>query len=113
MAPRGVTGILTPKLSLSSGLLPSPFIKGAVTPEMTLKGQALLPLTKTHHWIVVAVFKLLSRGPLCDPTDQPARLLCSWNFPGKNPEVGCHFFLEEIFPTQGSNPHLLHWQGDS
>ena len=31
----------------------------------------------------------------------------------KNAGVGCHFFLQGIFPTQGSNPHLLHWQVDS
>ena len=24
---------------------------------------------------------------------QPARLLCPWDFPGKNTEVGCHFLL--------------------
>ena len=24
-----------------------------------------------------------------------------------------HFLLQEIFPTQGWNPHLLHWQTDS
>jgi len=24
---------------------------------------------------------------------QSARLLCPWNFPGKNPGVGCHFLL--------------------
>ena len=27
--------------------------------------------------------------------------------------VGCHFLLQGVFPTQGSNPHLLHWQVDS
>ena len=27
--------------------------------------------------------------------------------------MGCHFFLQGIFPTQGLNPHLLHWQADS
>ena len=30
--------------------------------------------------------------------------------------MGCHFILQEIFPTQGSNPCLLclpHWQADS
>ena len=26
---------------------------------------------------------------------------------------GCHFLLQGIFPTQGSNPCLLHWQVDS
>ena len=44
---------------------------------------------------------------------QPARLLCPWDFPGKNTQVSCHFLLQGIFPTQGSNPHLLHWQVDS
>ena len=39
---------------------------------------------------------------------QPTRLLCPWNFPGKNTEVGCHFLLQGIFPTQGQNPGLLH-----
>ena len=32
--------------------------------------------------------------------------LCSWNSPGKNIEVDCHFLLQGIFPTQGSNPGL-------
>ena len=39
---------------------------------------------------------------------QPARLLCPWDFPGKNTGVGCHFLLQGIFPTQGSNPGLPH-----
>ena len=41
---------------------------------------------------------------------------CPWDFPGKNTGVSCHFLLQGIFPTQGSNPrllHLLHWQADS
>ena len=37
----------------------------------------------------------------------------SWDFPGKNTRVGCHFLLQRIFPTSGSNPRLLHWQEDS
>ena len=28
--------------------------------------------------------------------------------PGKDAGMGCHFLLQGIFPTQGSNPHLLH-----
>ena len=27
--------------------------------------------------------------------------------------MGCHFLLQGIFPTQGSNPCLWHWQADS
>ena len=44
------------------------------------------------------------------------RLLCPWDLPGKNTEVGCHFLLQGIFPTQGLNRRLLvllHWQADS
>ena len=44
---------------------------------------------------------------------QPARLLCPWDSPGKNTEVGCLALFQGIFLTQGSNPCLLcllHWQ---
>ena len=36
------------------------------------------------------------------------RLLCPWDFLSKSIGVGCHFLLQGIFPTQGSNPGLLH-----
>ena len=36
------------------------------------------------------------------------RLLCLWDFPGKNTGVGCHSLLQGIFSTHGSNPSLLH-----
>ena len=39
---------------------------------------------------------------LCDPMDNP------WNSPGPNPGVGSLSLLQGIFPTQGSNPSLLH-----
>ena len=44
---------------------------------------------------------------------KPARVLCPQDFPGKNTGLDCHFLLQGIFLTQGSNPHLLHWQVDS
>ena len=37
------------------------------------------------------------------PGLQPARLLCPWDFPGKNTAVGGHSLLQGISPTQGSN----------
>ena len=46
-------------------------------------------------------------------TGSLSRLLCPWDFPGKNTRVGRHFLLQGTFPDQGSNPHLLHWQVDS
>ena len=44
---------------------------------------------------------------------QPTRLLCACGFPGRNTGVGCHSLFQGIFPTQGSNPLLPHWQADS
>ena len=43
----------------------------------------------------------------------PTRLLCPWNFPGKNTGGGYLFLLQGSFPTQGSNSRLLsilHWK---
>ena len=39
---------------------------------------------------------------LCNPMDN------SWNSPGQNTGVGSLCLLQEIFPTQGSNPGLPH-----
>ena len=54
---------------------------------------------------------------LCGPMDYSLpRLLCPWNFPGKNTEASSHFLLQRIFLTQRLNMHLLsllHWQADS
>ena len=37
-----------------------------------------------------------------------ARQAPLWNSPGENTGVGSHSLLQGIFPTQGSNPGLLH-----
>ena len=39
---------------------------------------------------------------------KPTRLLCPWDSPGKNTEVGSHSFIKQLFLTQGSNPGPLH-----
>ena len=44
---------------------------------------------------------------LCDPVDcSPTRLLCPWDFPGKNTGVDCHFLLLRIvhLPDPGLKP---------
>ena len=52
---------------------------------------------------------------LCNPMDCIPPVLCPWDFPGKNTGVGCHFLLQGIFPTQGSNivsctgRRILYW----
>ena len=46
----------------------------------------------------------------CDPMDcsQPGSSVCEISH--KNTRAGCHFLLQGIFPTQGSNLQLPHWQ---
>ena len=58
-----------------------------------------------------------SHSVVCDSVRpyglQLTRLFCPWDAPGKDTGVGCHFLLQGIFLTQGSNPGLLcllHWQ---
>ena len=52
-----------------------------------------------NHFTRVQLFATLFD---CSPT----RLLCPWNSPGKNTDVGCHALLQGIFPTQRLKLHL-------
>ena len=46
---------------------------------------------------------------LCDPMDcSPPGSSVLGDSSGKNTGVGCHAFLQGIFPTQGLDPDLLH-----
>ena len=42
---------------------------------------------------------------------RPHGLYSPWNSPGQNIGVGSLSLLQQIFPTQGSNPGLLHCRG--
>ena len=48
-------------------------------------------------WLFVAPSTVASQAPLAGENS----LL------GKNTGAGCHFLLQQVFPTQGSNPHLV------
>ena len=67
-----------------------------------------------YYFLHSCVLSRLSRVQLCvTPWTIATRLLCPWDFPGKNTGGGCHFLLQGIFPTQGWNPRLLcllRWQ---
>ena len=57
--------------------------------------------------LVVKVAYSLNRVQLLRPNGlYPYRLLCPWDFPGKNTGMGYRFLLQGIFPTQGLNLHL-------
>ena len=57
-------------------------------------------------WLFSRYKSCLTLLPL--PGLQPAELLCPRGSPGKNTRMGCHFLLQGIFLTQGSNPSLWH-----
>ena len=65
-----------------------------------------------HRYMYAVLCAVLSRSVVSNSL-QHHGLLCPWDSPGRNTGVGCHALLQGIFPTQGSNPHLLHWQADS
>ena len=62
-------------------------------------------LSSMHLFICCCLVVQLSLT-FCDPPTptptlamEPTRLLCPWNFPGKNTGLGSHFLLQEIFPS--------------
>ena len=72
---------------------------------------SIVKVSVVFTWYVCAWS--LSRVWLLGTPWTVARLLCPWNFPGKNTRVGCHFLLQGICPTQAANLHLLQWQIES
>ena len=69
-----------------------------------------------NSWYVLSLLCVRAQlyPTLCDPMDcSPPGSSIHRDSPGKNTEVGCHFLLQGIFPTQGLYLYLLHWQADS
>ena len=54
-----------------------------------------------HVWLFATPWTVALQVPL------------SRDFIAKNTGVGCYFLLQGIFPTQRSNPCLIHWQENS
>ena len=69
-----------------------------------------VPYTQTHTYVYIceSESEVTQSCPTLGPHELwPTRLLHPWDFPGKNPGVGCHFLLQEI-STQGLNLGLPH-----
>ena len=66
----------------------------------------LLPICLSLAFAIVLLW-LFSRSVVSDFVT-PRPVACLWDSSGKNIGVGCHFLLQEIFPTQGLNSCLLH-----
>ena len=93
-------------------------------PSHRLKYYSDLPYIRTHRqnkdiWYTLCCYCCLV-SKLCPTLLWShwllSRLLCPWDFPGKNTRVGCHFLLQGISLIQGSNHAscigrqiLYHW----
>ena len=65
-------------------------------------------LNSVWHGCVCARLATQSCSTLCDRMEWGPGSSVRGDSPGKNTEVGCHFLLQRIFPTQGLNPGLPH-----
>ena len=64
-----------------------------------------------HTWHISSLLLCSIASESCSVLSdslRPCGLYSPWNSPGQNTGVGCHFFLQQIFPTQESNRDLLH-----
>ena len=82
---------------------------------VSLPRHAILPTInmspRYSSWFILICQLLCARSVASVVSDSlwppPARLFCPWDFSSKNPGVGCHFLLQEIFSIQGLNPCLV------
>ena len=94
------------KIPLRREWLPTPiFSSGEFHGQRSLgELQSMGLQTVRHHWVTSAHTHTHTHThflclTLCDPMDcSPPRLLCSWDFPGKNTGMVCNFLLQGIFP---------------
>ena len=81
-----------------------------------------MPLLRSHYWKVLKIFffiltqyvVLIHSQSSLESESHSFQLLSTpwiyspWNSPGQNTGVGSRSLLQGTFPTQGSNPGLLH-----
>ena len=64
-------------------------------------------------WVLLVFSCQIVSDSFVTPCTVARQVLDPWESPGKNTGLGCYFLLQGIFPTQGLNPGLLHWQEES
>ena len=96
MAP---VGLICTHLGVILCCLPALQAKSFISHFPHLKSEIIYTL---FFFVVAQLCPTLGDPMGCSPPSS------SWNSPGRNIGVGCHSLLQGIFPTQGSNPGLLH-----
>ena len=67
-----------------------------------------LCLTWNQKWVMEMQFRRYESHSVVSDSLRPHVLYSLWNSPGQDTRVGSLSVLQGIFPTQGSNPGLLH-----
>ena len=96
---------------LFQGIFPTQGSNLCLLPSSTLAGGffSTRATWEAHYWVWTWTWSRSVMSSSLRPHGLwPTRLLCPWDFPGNSTGVDCHFLLQGIFPTQGSNPGLLH-----
>ena len=79
------------------------------TTVTNLRRRILLLLSLLCHFHSLDILSCSVVSNSCNPMDcSPPGSFVHGDSPGRNTGVGCHALLRGIFPTQGSNPGLLH-----
>ena len=87
------------------GDLPDPGIKPASLPSLPLAGRLF---TTSTTWEAQIHVSDSGSHSVVSNSLWPRGLYSLWNSPGQNTGMGSLFFLQGIFPTQGSNPDCPH-----
>ena len=77
-------------------------------PKLSAQSSYNIRLSAVNIWSAVKVSHTVLSDSLWSHGLWPTWFLRPYNSPGKSTGMGCHFLLQEIFLTQGSNPGLLH-----
>ena len=107
--------VLYKTVNLSSNMILEIPIFSSQTTLKNSKMKNVFTMTLTCTYQVTDTVGSFSACAQSCPTLQPhgllpIRLLCPWDFQGKNTGVGCHFLFQGMFPTQEPTSHLLQWQ---
>ena len=65
-----------------------------------------------NHFVLLFSLQILSKS-FANPWSLAQQASASMGFPKQEYWSELYFLLQAIFPNQGLNPHLLHWQVDS
>ena len=97
--------------------VPTGWNRSITSPTLKPQMVEILDIWPTTLWTAITCAQLLSHVWLfVTPWTAAHKTPLSKGFYSKNTRVDCHFLLQGIFLTQGSNPHLLcllHGQVDS